>query len=186
MAITDIIKQAAFLLGKDDVATYLGNGECVDQTTAAKDATALLGCYNLVLNEVATEYVPLIKKQRLTATDGKVYFSALDFGISEVAAVYDDNMNRVECDVYADRIETELAAVYIEYYAVPPVRAMTDAADYPSGRVPDRVFAYGVAAEFCISNGVYEEAEMWQERFQQSIVRAAPKSRRVMKPRRWF
>ena len=54
------------------------------------------------------------------------------------------------------------------------------------GPVSARLLSFGVAREFCLSRGMFEEAKLWDSRYR-AAVRAADLPRRALsvRPRRW-
>ena len=54
------------------------------------------------------------------------------------------------------------------------------------GRVTARLVSFGVAREFCLSRGMFEEAKLWDSRFLDAV-RAVGVPRRALsvRPRRW-
>ena len=56
-----------------------------------------------------------------------------------------------------------------------------------SGKIPDRVLAYGVAMEYCFISSLFDEASIWENRYKNSLlVQSRNKHNAVMPKRRWL
>ena len=60
MKVKEVIKEAAFLVGDEEVVSALESGETVTDEEVQKRIDALLNCYNLILHETATEYLRIL------------------------------------------------------------------------------------------------------------------------------
>jgi hypothetical protein len=116
MEIVNIIKNACVFLQKDELeeVTELG-GTGSSTATQQKELNLLLRCLNLVYNEIASDYVPLINTETITSTNGEVLFSSLSKKILDIKRIEDKYGLRVNYKLYPDRILTIDGEIKITY-----------------------------------------------------------------------
>ena len=72
--------------------------------------------------------------------------------------------------------------VLVEYEYAPDKVGLDDEICYMEKDVPVRVIAYGVAAEYCITEGDFDQAVMWHKRYTDAISDiCVPKNTRAAK-----
>ena len=73
----------------------------------------------------------------------------------------------------------------VRYCYSPARKAIGDEGEF-GGRVTARLLSFGVAREFCLSRGMFEEAKLWDGRYQDAVRAAAlPRRALAMRARRW-
>ena len=186
MKVSEIIKNTAVFLGKENVIA-LTEGEFVeDKAQAEKDKTLLLKCLNLVIDQLSSEYVPFFKEESFVTDDGVIPFSDFSNKVIEVKGVYDQKGGKADFKNFSTHIKTVAGEVKVEYCYVPANLTENSEIFLSNGRLTERIIAYGVASEYALSEQRYEEASMWDERFKQSLMTVLhPKNVRVRK-RRWL
>ncbi|MBR6788460.1 MAG: hypothetical protein IKM44_01485 [Clostridia bacterium] len=76
-------------------------------------------------------------------------------------------------------VVSELHDVYRrDDYATPPIAMSVNEAEADFYGVSPRVMAYGVCAEYCITQGL-DEAELWDGRYKDALSLIKRKSRRI-------
>ena len=73
----------------------------------------------------------------------------------------------------------------IRYAYAPQKKALNDESDYRM-YASVRLFAYGIAAEYSLSIGLFEEAAVWDKKYKEAVTaayRANPC--RIIQSRRW-
>lgn len=183
MQVKEIAALAAECLGRDDLAALAHTAK----SEPRGELSSLLRCYNLVENEIALDYIPLIEEERLQVVNGEVSFSRLRFSPVEVKRVTDENGISVSFELLPDRLkvpERELF-VTVRYTYSPPRKGWEEESAF-DGKVSPRLMAQGIASEFCLSHGQFSEAAMWEKRYRESL-RAAHIVRRTLfvRARRW-
>lgn len=183
MTIKDVLSQAAFLLGKDELVSYL-KGENGYESQAS-EAAALLKCYNIVENEIALDYIPLTAEQTVSVLAGKIYYTVLTHTPVSVLSVTDTYGNKLPFTIYPEYVQTKSGARVIDYTYAPTAKTLTGNCEY-GNRVSLRVFAYGVACEYCLINGRYEEALVWDRKYKDALLCVAALNRpHIVRARRW-
>lgn len=185
MKIKEIVKLSALLLGREDIVKYIDEGESAqtgkDTSSAVERLTALT---NLVISELSTSFVPITTKEFVQAIDGKIYFNKFNKTPLKIVAVFDANDNKIDFEQYPEYILSRNAySVLYEY--LPEQKTIEQDCPYEERIVPSRVLSYGVASEFCITEGEFEQAVMWHKRYVQSIENILLPKNRQTKNRRW-
>ena len=189
MTVREIAEEAAILIGIMDLYSYLTDEGIPDNASQAeKDTDILVRCVNIVLGEIANEYVPLKKTAEIESDDGLIRYE--DFGdvVLDILAAEDEHGNNLKYSLYPDYFKVRPGKVKVEYTYLPERKKLDDEVDYKSGRVTGRIIAYGVAGEYCLINGDYEEAYMWDKRYKDGLMYATGLSGRKLyiKAGRWL
>ena len=182
MKVKEVLALAAANLGRDDLVAAIEQME----GDPSLEVQSLLRCYNLAENELALDYLPLTWEEEMELVEGEVPFSALSFApVSVLSVSYSGSP--IAFVVRPDAIvpQQSKGTVQIRYTYSPSEKTIEDDGSF-SGRVSARLLSYGVACEYCLSHAMYEEAKLWESRFQEAI-RAANIVRRKLKmrPRSW-
>ncbi len=184
MKIAEIIKMCAELYGADIPERFF-NSEYAAEAEKDDTVKAFVTCCNLVLDDLYCDYVTDIKTGKLSASDGFACFSVLEFPVNRVLSLTDKSGGRVRyryCNgglkVNADG---ELTVVYA---ARAPKAGFTDELPLADVRVNERIFAYGVTAEYCLLSGDYDGAAIWDKRYKDALAAAMVKRSEMRLPRR--
>ena len=186
MNIKDIIAAAATLLNREDICNYLISGEVDDLTSTVKDLDIMLRCFNLVENEIALEYKPLVCIENITTENGIVNFDILTKPIIEIIKVEDESGNKLNYKLFHTYLKTKPENIVVYYTYIPEKKLLTGISDYTEVEIPQRVLAMGIACEFSLISAMYDEAVMWDKRYKDSLDRMTSKKiKQVMPARRW-
>lgn len=182
MTVKEIILAAASELGiGDEVGAYL-SGASTDGEVQAK---ALLRCFNLVENEVALDYLPLLAEEELETETGAVYYASLSREAARVVGVWDEWGNSVPFTLFPDYLKTQPNKVRVRYTYLPQEKSFNDKSDFTL-QASVHLFAYGVAAEYALASGLFEEAAVWDRKYKDAIKAAyCAKPTRRIRSRRW-
>ena len=192
MLVKDIAAQAAFLLGKQEVSDYLkGDSDVTPEYTEqeekalVKEANTLLRCYNIVENEIALDYLPLTAEETVTSSTGALPYSSFLHTPVTILSVTDEYGNKLPFTIFPEYVKTHKGTAVITYAYSPRTKAMEDGSEY-GARVPERLLSYGVACEYCLVSGLYDEALLWDKKYKDALLCAHSASRpHVIRSRRW-
>ena len=182
MTVLEIIRAAATELGiADDVDDYL---EGVSSVGAA-DTENLLRCFNLVENELALDYLPLYAEEEFETETGVIYFSEFSRAAVRVVKVTDGYGNETAFKLFPEYLKTQGGKVVVRYTYTPTAKTLTDESEFKT-LASVRLFAYGIAAEYSLASGLFEEAAVWDKKYKEAIA-CAYRSRPSKKiaSRRW-
>ena len=165
MRIIDIVKSVALLVGLDGVTSILNGELCEETTTSQKEVELLVTCYNVVAEEIASEYFKLKAVDTLVPdASGVCSLTSLTYAPTEILKVYNTSGNQIKPVILQDKIVT-LNNIMVEYSYIPPYKNLNDVSDYKNTCITKRVLSYGVATEFCLIKGSFEEASVWHQKY---------------------
>lgn len=187
MTVKEILKTASTLLNRADIKNYL-NGEAVDDyLQVEEDFNLLLSCYNLVEEEIATDYFNLTHCETFTVVDGVV--SCNDFSNNPLAVLSVKNLNgkAVNATIKPDGIYTKESKIVVEYTYVPENKTENDLSSFENTLISKRALALGTITEFSLIKGDYEEAVMWHKKYLTALTNClARKKVNKIKERKWL
>ena len=182
MLVKDVIKLACNFTENDEIANAIKNNTTLTENQSVV-VDMLMNCFNLVRNEIATEYVPIIVKETIVPSDFKIYFSSFSNRVFEIISVKDNNGRNVKYKKFDDYLMVFAGQVEIVYKTIPENLTISQSF---SSTLPERVFAYGVAREYYFTQTLFDDADIWEERFKNSLrVLTRKKSEIKMPNRRW-
>lgn len=182
MTVKEVILLAAEELGMGEKVSAFLEGESTD---GEKATDALLRCFNLVENEVALDYLPLTCEEEIETATGTVRFDELSQSAVRILRASDGNGNKLPCKLFPEWLKTAAGRVNIAYTYAPKKKAIGDNSDYVLQASP-RLFAYGIASEYCLACGLFEEAAVWDKKYKDALAAAyRSKPSRIIRSRRW-
>jgi hypothetical protein len=181
MKVKEIMIAAAKLLGIEQEITAYCNG----QSEACEDAEILLDCFQEIESEIALDYLPLIVEEEKSSVNGQYGYSTFENQVVRIIRVSDEWGNSLPFKLYARYMTTQPGKIKVTYTYSPKKKGLTDSSDFTIG-VSERVFAYGIAAAYSIVKGLYEEGEVWDKKYKNSLSAAVREMRsKTMKGRVW-
>lgn len=172
-------------------AEFVGVGDALQEHFKAETEEGkvlekkLLQCFHVVENEVATDFLPLVREDEIKSTTGVVLFSTLTKNAVRILKVTDEGGEAVKCEIYPQYFKALPGKLNVRYAYAPEQKNLTGEAEVHSS-VSVRLLAYGVASAYCLNEGLYEEAAVWEKKYKQAVLAAYKASpAKVMRSRRW-
>ena len=169
--------------------TYLNETDYVEGADRTdNDKVKLLArCANIMLTEIAQEYLPLTDECEVTAKNGAFCYEDIPRKVCRIISVKDVDGNKINfrqrsfsCRVTKDGL------LKVEYRYLPAETAVGEVCDVDPA-VSVKTLALGVCAEYCMISGMYEQSEGFAERFRQDMRAAVRPVRSVtLKKRGWY
>lgn len=189
MIVRDVLKNAITYLGLSDLlSTTTFSGSLTPTEQQEIEINTLVACCNLVVNEVASEYITLKNSVNLTSNTGIIYYSQIsDKVIVDILKVIKNGVElKFEC--LPDKLKTESGNLIVEFAYQPNLNmTISSTIDFNNFKLNERVLAYGVVAEYCFINGRYDDAAIWDNRFKTSLNNINRPRREVkIKQRLWI
>ncbi len=182
MTVKEIVLLAAEELRiQAEVSSYLKTND-----SAGKEKTQLLlNCFNLVENELALDYLPLTTTEKVQTSTGQVQFSALKNAPVRILKVENRQGEEVPFTLYPKYLTSEKGELLITYTYTPEPKTIHDESDF-SGNVSARLMAFGMAAEYTMAMGEFQESGLWDKKYKDAIAAICPlKTSKKMASRRW-
>ena len=174
----DILKLSAIFLGLQDVLDYIENpsADNVDNQTL-NDFNLLLTFINYISREVTKDYFKLSHQEKISSNNQcEIPYENLSKLAISINFIEDDNY-RCTFNLYPNYIKVGKpnTEYQINYNYIPsPITSIDDTLTLPLG-LDSFVIAYGVACEFATVKQLYNEANMWESMFKNSLKNLKPK-----------
>lgn len=182
MKVSCIMRAAAELAGRRDLADFIAGEGGTDADALGRDAALLLRCYNLTEDEAALDYVPLIRCEKVLS-QGKIPFAALSSRPLEILSVFSPEGKKLPFRAEADGIAVRCGEAEIVYRCRPFVKGEEDEAELAGG---ERFLSLGTACEFALMEGAFDRAAELDARYKDALRAACRQKGAHMKGRRWI
>lgn len=188
MKIRDIVRLADTMLsaGIDERAFCKEemDDELFDLIKSDKALAKLISCANLALCELAEEYLPLTTRENVVAEGIVPYQAFCQSPVQILSAKQNGNVRYV---YRPEGVEFDAKGeIEVEYTYRPRQKEFLEEAAVGSSQISGRTLAYAACAEYCLQNGSYEEAQIWDKRYKDNLLNAlSKKSELAMRKRRW-
>lgn len=176
-----IILASRYLRVDEEVEGYLSSakpeGQIITET--------LLKYFNIVENELALDYLPLIAEDVVSTTTGQVDFSKLSKSAVRILSVKDKDGNSLKYDLFTQYLVAQSGELTIRYTYTPTPKGLYEEAEYKL-YASCRMIAYGIVTQYYYVNGMFDEGEIWNKKYREAIAavyRANPAG--VIASRRW-
>ena len=183
MTVKNILSLAAANLGREDLVAAV----CDCNRNPIGEVASLLRCYNLVENEIALDYFPLKTEDILALSGNVVPYSRLTHAPVTILSVKGESGVNIDFETRPARIllKAKSGTVTVTYTYSPAEKQFKDSCEL-GGNISARLLSFGVACEFCLSNGQFQEAAAWEKKYRDAL-RAANTQRRpiFVRSRRW-
>ncbi len=181
MKVKDCLLLSAELLGLNDAITDLNSG-----ISTSEETQRLLRCFQLVQSELALDYLPLFAEDEVETETGAVFFSELTYPPVRILKITDNVGGELDFTLFPEYVKTAVGKVKVRYTYAPTEKTLDDECDFALG-VSARLVAYGVASEYALAVGLYEEANVWEKKYKDAISAAYRLKRaKPIKSRRWM
>ena len=181
--VKDVLRLAASLCGREDLAAFLGSGIGEDAAALAAEEETLLRCYNLTEYELASDYLPLRRSETL-CSDGQVAYAALSREPLEIVRVRGADGQRLRFVAGEEGVRVRAGEVTVEYNYRPTVKRQGDFPESAAGGA--RLLALGTACEFALMSGRLETASLLDRRYRAAIAAACRGRGGRLRMRRWI
>jgi hypothetical protein len=166
--------------------------ELTEGGTAAKldgtgaDDALLLRCLNMIVKEIAEEYVDFVKTEEVDAGVGKIKLNALAMPVKRVKAVRSAGAKYPFREREDHVITSASDMVEVEYAYYPDEVDFGDELTLPRA-ITSRALIYGVASEYCLVKERMDDSANFNSRYVMAISSCArPKGNVRVKERAWL
>lgn len=187
MKTKEIISQALLFLNKEELLEFVPFGENENLTELqVKEIEHLKKCFNLVYNEIATNFLPFVKEEEVEFQQGILPYNNLSESLVEIKKLSANGKN-IRYTLTSNGISANAKNAKIKYTYSPSELDFEDEVCLLGGKLQPRVFAYGIAMEYSLICGLYDEAEIWENRYKNALFEARSKKSEIRLPaRRWI
>ena len=174
ITVREVITLAAKELGREDLCRALAS----PQSGTNSEVATLVHCFNMVENEIALDYFPLKVTQTFTVKNGAVSYEKFEQAPVYLYSVRSEKGEDLSYELRADKValSAPTATVVITYSYLPETKQLSGVSEFEV-KISPRLMAYGVACEYCLTLGKFQEAALWESKYKDAL-RAANLLRR--------
>lgn len=179
-----VLKICGDILGLNYTDEFLyGDKAEIEQDTTAK---RLLDCCNSVLDVLYREYALETRQTVIEVKDG--FVNTQNLKLIKAVALKDSCGNDVKYRYASGGLYADKDGKYNLKYVHSPDEVTVDGEiELPSPRITERIFVYGVLAEYFSQIGDVTQADIWTEKYSSALkVLELSSVCRVMPARRWL
>ncbi len=183
MLVKDILVLACDFIENEALGKSIKENQTLSETES-QEVDRLVKCFNLVNSEIASEFVPIKKVEQFDVENGRIAFSKFTSSPYKILYVKNSFGRKVRFKVFQDHIFALCKKAVVVYSTLPASQTINDEVE---SFLPERIYAYGVAREYLFMQGKFDDAEIFEERFKNSleyICRQTPHAR--LPRRRWL
>lgn len=140
----------------------------------------LLGCYNLVEQELATDYFPILEVDKFFHVDDKIYFkdfSRKAYMLKGVQDFHGDSVSFRLTPEYINLIKNyDGGTFFVKYYYIPEEKELYSHCTYGAEYIS--ILKYGVAVEYCLQQGNFDLAAIYNQKYKERIKLKGPKKKK--------
>lgn len=185
MTVRDILKMVCEFVGERELSQKIADKASLQEREQQK-VDLMLNCFNLVNQEIASEYLPFLQKEEVDITDGVLRFDSLKRKVINIYEIKNRFGVSQRFRNYPNFVEVFGKGKWVVYSFLPEDKAIDDEVEEFCG-LTGRIYAYGVASEYLLVDGVSDDAEIWEERFKESLfVLSRKRGEHKLPTRRWF
>ena len=167
------------------VSNFVNDG---DLESNSKKKKVMMTCIENVIQEIALDYSSCVYQEKILLSKGERFtFDKLSKTIVNMRKLYKDGY-ATTFKLFNDGVEVDNGGEYvISYNYLPFIDFDAEVVVGFSPCLTERVVAYGVAAEYLLNEGRYEEASLWDSRFREGVrALTRPYRKLILKKRAWF
>ena len=169
MKIIDIIKNVATLLSKEEEYEYLAKVQTEPSIETLKNVDLMTRLANLVIRELSEGLICMVEQEQVS-NKSSVDFSSLTKMPLSVIGVYDENGAELTYSLSQYGVTTSSGCISkIKYSYLPSNYGLEDEIGTFEKPVTANILTYGVLAEYCLTEGRFDEAVMWNNRYSENI-----------------
>ena len=152
-----------------------------------KQIDNLCAFIDIVINEICCEYFPIMKTEKITATNNKIEYEKLSERVVDVRKVK-KNGKKINYDLFAYYIGVDGDGEYEVCYDYSPKGYSGNIQDTIAlyGRITPRIVGFGAMAEYCLANNRFDEAITYDKMFKDALIGVEKRRGKLkIKQRRW-
>jgi hypothetical protein len=185
MKLKEIIKLSAGLLGLDDVVSVLEDKNSANEYTSTI-IERLRTLSNIVTTELSSGYIPLERIDEVKVVNNKISLTALQKRPTKIIEVMFNDGTLLDFTNDATTIYVQTTQnVKVKYFFIAENYKLTDDIGYTEQNISKVVLAYGICAEYCLTERRFDEAVMWHQRFVDGVKQKIMPKNVKTHARRW-
>lgn len=187
MTVLEVLKMVSLYLNLYDNFKPLFEGSSLSVAEDQVEYQKILSGINLTAKSLSCLF-KLKTKEEITIDNTQSFnLNLLSKPLNQIC-VLKDAQNKSHCfKVYNDKFLTDFSGkATIEYFYFPATVDNVDSKIEISSMVSIKTFAMGVVCEYCYINNLFDDAIVWEERFNKSLKTKTLTSSFFMPTKRWL
>lgn len=182
MKLKKIVETCAEVLGLQDVVELINKPETTAEDLKKNSSFSILQrCANLVLGNIAGNYVQCVARQTFVVSVNRINLDRFENDFIKVINVKKEGLE-IDYDLFADHLRLQNGTVEIEYAYMP--RFENADSQLVINGVSEDCLVYGILAEYAFISGMFNEAKIWNEKFERFLF-GTDKKNTVLPAPRW-
>ena len=140
----------------------------------------LVRCYNLVEQELATDYSPILEVDKFFHVEDKIYYKDFSRKGYMIKGVQDFRGDKVNYVLRLEYLELQKnydgGTFFVKYYYTPDEKDFHSQCTYGVEYI--NILKYGVASEYCLVTGDFEQAKIYNDKYKEIIKLKGPKKKK--------
>ena len=189
MTTKQVLETAATFLGKEELllCPYFTGEDSEITEEDKKELDLLLRCLNLIISEIATDYLSIYKQKDLIFENDEYNLQDVDTNIFQIVKLENTNGENVKFRIFGDKLKAKVKNATITYTSFAEKCTLDGNVETFGGKMPCRVLAYGTAMEYSFISSLHDDADIWESRYKNALLILSQKKHNVVMPkRRWF
>ena len=155
-------------------------------TEVEESLNFLVEIVNAVCLDIATNYVGLKHRESKTVENNELSISSLEKPLYKIISIT-SNGEKVKFYLSDNLVKVQNKNIDVYYEYLPSRKTINEGVEDFNGKVSLLTLVYGIASEYCLIKGDYEQAVMWEEKYKNNLLNNARKARNItIRKRRWF
>ena len=165
MKVLDIVLEAGEMLGIREGLESFYNG---DSDNYESQGRQMLTCFHLAESALALDYIPLYAEDDLLTSTGRLEFSSFSHSPVRIVEVKDGTGVAIPYTIYPKYLKAEAGRLKVSYAYTPTLKTINEDSDFSMLTSP-HVLVYGTLREYCLANGMMQEAAIWDKKWKDSV-----------------
>ena len=151
-----------------------------------KELRLLLDCVNITQTQIASEKNYIFKVEDIAVENECFDIDTLSQKLYKIKEITSDNEKR-NFDFIGNKIIIKNGNYKLKYAYLPDEIGFDDSIETHGGKVSILAFCYGVCSKYLLIKNMFDEASLWQEKFDKSLSLCFKKLGEIkIKNRRWL
>lgn len=131
----------------------------------------LVRCYNLVEQELATDYFPILEVDKFFNVCDKIYYKDFSRKAYMIKGIQDFHGDKVNYRLFPEYIALQKnyngGTFFVKYYYIPEEKELYSYSTYGAEYL--HILKYGIAAEYCLIQGNFDLAAIYNQKYKERI-----------------
>lgn len=185
MTVKDVIKLVCDFVGEKDIVAKMDKESPLSDAEQQK-VDLMTRCFNLVVQEIACDYFPFLTKESIDVQNSVLNFSNLSKKVVHIYEIKNRFGMSLRFRLFPNHVEIYGNAKSVVYSFMPDELSLNSTLDLPCG-LTERVIAYGVTSEYLLIDGLGDDAEIWENRYKESLfILSRKRGEHILPRRRWL